>query len=330
MKKKLFIGTVIIGICLTIIIVLSNKNDSSETVKNLLNDLHSYHLVADMEITNQEEVDVYEVSVDYAKQDDIEYFKVSITDKAMNQTQNILRNQEGVYVITPSLNQIFKFEGDWPLNSLKPYLIQSMIQIVNQEDSEILNEDEEVYVKSNVNYPNNSNYNIQEMYFDEEGNIKELYIRNSDEIIQLSLIFKTVEYNNNIDFTTFEVPSELQSQVSSNIISEENLPLYPMQIFDSSLQNSNSVETNGSVKHILTYSGDRNFSIIQEIVETPEDTKTVIMSGNFIDTMTTFGFYDGDYLTIMKDNVEYTIYSDDLSMEEMIEVLNSIQVVVLK
>ena len=44
--------------------------------------------------------------------DDNQLFKVSLFDKNLNQEQILLRNEEGVFVVTPSLNQIFKFEGD--------------------------------------------------------------------------------------------------------------------------------------------------------------------------------------------------------------------------
>lgn len=33
-----------------------------------------------------------------------EYFKVSMIDKSLNQEQIILKNKEGVFVVTPSLN----------------------------------------------------------------------------------------------------------------------------------------------------------------------------------------------------------------------------------
>ena len=40
-------------------------------------------------------------------------------------------------MITPSLNQIFKFEGNWPTNSLKPYLLQSMGEIMDQDGVQV-------------------------------------------------------------------------------------------------------------------------------------------------------------------------------------------------
>lgn len=38
-------------------------------------------------------------------------------DKDINQEQILLRNKDGVYVLTPVLNQVYTFKGDYPLNS---------------------------------------------------------------------------------------------------------------------------------------------------------------------------------------------------------------------
>ena len=138
-----------------------------------------------MDITRGEDVKKYALEVGYLKQEKEDYFKVSITDKELNQTQVILRNKDGVYVVTPSLNQIFKFEGDWPLNSLKPYLVQSMQEIL-KSDSCVVEKNEDGYKSvTNVLYPNNPSFKVQEMYFDENGYIRKLYIKDDSDVIQL-------------------------------------------------------------------------------------------------------------------------------------------------
>ena len=42
----------------------------------------------------------------------------------------IVRNKDGVFVMTPQLNQIFKFQGSWPNNTQKPYLIQTIDKLL--------------------------------------------------------------------------------------------------------------------------------------------------------------------------------------------------------
>ena len=54
-------------------------------------------------------------------------------DKSLNQEQIILKNKEGVFVVTPSLNQVFKFQGEWPMNSPKPYLLQTMMDVLKND-----------------------------------------------------------------------------------------------------------------------------------------------------------------------------------------------------
>ena len=81
-----------------------------------MKDMDSYILQGNMEITKGEDVKAYALEVGYEKGEK-DYFKVSLTDKELNQEQIILRNDAGVFVVTPSLNQVFKFEGDWPMNS---------------------------------------------------------------------------------------------------------------------------------------------------------------------------------------------------------------------
>ncbi len=328
--KKIIIGATALCIIIVSCFFIFRENPKEENVRNFMDGVDSYHIEGNMEIMNGEQLRSYAIEVDYALQDEESFFKVSITDKELNQTQNILRNKEGVFVITPTLNQIFKFEGDWPLNSLKPYLLQSIHEITNSDKATISSNKDEVFVSSEVNYPNNKNYRTQEMYFDQDGKIKQLQILDDSDTTQLSIVFTIVEFNTKLDESTFEVPTSLKSEVRASTVSEMDLPLYPMQIFDSTLDTTSTLDNNGVMQHVLTYTGDRNFTLIQSVVSIEEETQTVIMSGDFIDNLTNFGFYNGNNLTMVKDQIEYTIYSDELSVDEMVEVLNSIQVVVMK
>ena len=64
--------------------------------------------------------------------------------------------------------------------------------------------------------------------------------------------------------------------------------------------------------------------------EVPKDTQTVIMPGEMIDAMDVVGFYDGNHMSVVYDGVEFSVFSDELGPEEMMEVINSMQVAVMK
>lgn len=103
-----------------------------------------------------------------------------------------------------------------------------------------------------------------------------------------------------------------------------------METYDATLTNSSVLESGGSLQHILEYSGDKNFTIVEQIAQSEETTQTVIMSGDLIDAVTLLGQYDGTQMTTVIDSVQYTIYSEELSEQEMAAVLSSMQVVVMK
>ena len=67
----------------------------------------SYYVEGTMELINNEDIFTYDVNASYKKGD---YYKIELTNISNNHKQVILRNDQGVYVITPSLNKSFKFQ----------------------------------------------------------------------------------------------------------------------------------------------------------------------------------------------------------------------------
>ena len=56
-----------------------------------------------------------------------------MTNKSNNHEQIILKNKEGLYVITPSLNKSYKFESTWPDNSSQAYILSSIIKDIKDD-----------------------------------------------------------------------------------------------------------------------------------------------------------------------------------------------------
>ncbi len=330
-KKKIMMISMVVLLFVAIGgFFLFKKDPFEKTTMTKLEELSSYELKGDMEIAKGEDVKAYSLDVGYLKNEDKDFFKVSITDKELNQTQVILRNESGVYVVTPSLNQIFKFEGNWPLNSLKPYLVQSMVEVMKNDKATTEKKEDHYVISSEVYYPNNSNFKKQEMMFDKDGYIQELSIKNESDVEQLRIAFHDVKYGKKLNKSDFETPTKLQSEANVEVVSEMDLPLYPMQIFDSALEKSSSLEVAQGVSFVLEYKGDKNFTVIEKVKEKSNQLETVIMQGDFVDCMDSFGFYDGNHMVMIAQGIEYTIYSDDLTPQEMAEVLSSMQVVVMK
>lgn len=330
MKKKIIVAVAVAAVIVTAIFLIFREKPFEQQFRETTAALTSYLLEGDMEILKGEDIKSYAVSVKYLKEQEQSYFCVSLTDKDLNQKQEIIRNAEGVYVITPSLNQIFKFEGNWPTNSLKPYLLQSISEILDQENVQVEKTADGYHVSAAVTYPNNHNFNVQEMLFDTDAKIQYLEIFNNDHVSQLKLSFTKVDYAPGLTTEDFTIPDQLEKQTTATAAMEADLPLLPMETCDATLTNSSVLENNGSLQHILEYSGDKNFTIVEQIPKSEETTQTVIMSGDLIDAIAMVGQYDGTRMTAVIDSIQYTIYSEELSEQEMAAVLSSMQVVVMK
>ena len=67
----------------------------------------------------------YHVEIWYKKP---ELYRVYLENPKKDQSQVILRNGNGVFVLTPSLNKSFRFHSDWPNNSSQVYLFESLVK----------------------------------------------------------------------------------------------------------------------------------------------------------------------------------------------------------
>ena len=330
MKKKIMIIAAAAVVVIAFLFLFLREKPFEDRLQQTLGSLNSYLLEGVMEVAEGEDTKSYDVSVKYLKQDDQDYFRVAMKDSGMNQEQEIIRNAEGVFVVTPTLNQIFKFQGNWPSNSLKPYLLQSMREIAADESAQIEQTEEGYQISAVVTYPNNRNFTQQEMVFSDDLKIKSVQIFDDDHVLQMKMLFSKVDYEPGLTAEDFQVPQQLEKETAAEPITDEDLPLMPMETFGAVLSNSSVVENDGKVQYVLEYTGEKNFTIVEEVAESEETTQTIIMSGSLVDGLNMVGRYDGNHMTSVINSVRYTIYSDDLSEEEMSAVLQSMQVGVMK
>ena len=141
----------------------NNDSDLIEKFANTVKRSKSYELSGTMEIQNDEVIYDYDITVFYLKDN---YYKVEMTNKSNDQMQVILKNKDGLYVVTPALNKSYKFESNWPDNSSQGYILSSLVRDINDDKATTIErKDNQYVVKSKVNYPNNSDLKYQKVYF---------------------------------------------------------------------------------------------------------------------------------------------------------------------
>lgn len=68
-----------------------------------IDDAEAYYIEGDLEIVNNDNVYNYDVQVAFKQKD---YYRVSLTNTSNNHTQIILKNDDGVYVMTHKSTQL--------------------------------------------------------------------------------------------------------------------------------------------------------------------------------------------------------------------------------
>lgn len=137
---------------LTIVIVVSvmlagcGKKDASGVVKDLdkvVTKMESYQGSGIMTLYTGDNPQEYKVEVWYQNPS---YYRIALTNAQKNVTQIVLRNDQGVYVLTPSLNKSFRFQSDWPENQGQVYLYQTLVKSIVSDNTRQFVNDKDSYV----------------------------------------------------------------------------------------------------------------------------------------------------------------------------------------
>ncbi len=334
MWKKIIAGLlVLVVVVVAAFKIFFNNGDVEDLATKLGESLEKYYLKGTMELTNGEEVRNFNVEVGYQKEDEDDLFRVSLLDTTVNQEQLIIRNKKGVYVLTPNLNQVYEFKGDWPLNTPKPYIYQSMLDTF-KNTHEVEKLDDGYLVTSFPDFANKNQWHKEEIKFDKDLNPKLVHIYDKDDVLRVKLV--VVEFKKDTDFSDdyFDVDKNLEESKTTSMevtTTNEDLPLYPANAnLNATLKDSTVANINGQEVHILTYAGDKPFTVVQRLLDQNETVVTSVIEGEMIDLMNGVGFIQDDTIICVYNGVEYKIYSDTLTVAELIEVANGMEVVVTK
>ena len=103
--------------------------------------MKSYQAEAKLSIKTGNEPQEYNVEIWHKEPS---FYRVNLKMQK-DQSQIILRNEEGVFVLTPALNKSFRFQSDWPQNSSQAYLYESLVRDILQDKKNLTFEKTDKY-----------------------------------------------------------------------------------------------------------------------------------------------------------------------------------------
>ena len=321
MKKYL---VVLLGVlCLFGCGKADQSNVKDEFVKNI-SKKNSYLVKGTMNIISNEDTFSYNVTV--AKSND--NYRVNLVNTINNHEQVILRSNNEVYVVTPSLNKSFKFQSEWPDNGSQAYLLNSLVSDINNDSESKAEADGDGFViSSKVNYPNNANLVSEKIYLDKKSNLKKVEVLDKDGKVKITVNYTSIDFKPTFKDDYFKLESLIDEECckdkeTSALMDDIVYPLYlPSNTY---LSTKDTVNTESGNRVILTFTGDSPFTLIEEKTVANSEFEIIPVYGEPLMLSETMGALSSNSLYFTSNNVDFYLSSDKLSGNELLTIAESI------
>lgn len=315
MKKIIFLFLFLLTGC-----AVNSKNFLKKMCKNY-EKIEQYSVEGNIEINHLDIVSKYSFEACYLKGD---FLKVSLKSEGNNTNQVIIKNKNGVYVLSPIINKTYKFSSTWPNENSTPYVLSSLVDdIINDVDLQIVEDNNIFIVSCKAKNQINTNIEREEIKFNKETLLPiEACLYDKLDKLRMKVTFKDFNLKPNLSEGDFNVDANMTSLIlemsEGTFEGKFSLPTYSP---------SNVTYTQKSLDNelLISYIGDEiSYTIHQSYIE-PEDVNVVISSdGSFVLLNNTIGICKNNSLYWCSGGIEYKIYSDSLGVDELMGIANSI------
>ena len=309
-------------------------------------DTNGYELNAKMEIKAGGEPRSYDVNVWHTKPD---FYRVEVVEEGKDVSQMIVRNADGVFVVTPTLNKMYKFQSDWPKKNSQAYLIGALAEDIKEDKNVVMREEDKAYIfeaATRNSYKNSMPH--QQITVDKKtmlptsvvimNDVKEEQIRITFKTIKLGVQHAEKDYAVDQFMETDEKKGEQaapkedsQEPVGAEVEYEEFETSYPSaQLENTKLVEDKVIREGGMERVVLTYEGDKAFTVMQQPAIKGTSMLPVTSPGDPVDLGFTIGAITDTSISWEKDGVAFFIASSKLTREEMIEVAGSMTISSMK
>ncbi|MFC7685929.1 outer membrane lipoprotein carrier protein LolA [Ureibacillus sp. GCM10028918] len=331
MRHKLILFFVMLfGVLMLAACGKDSQEDVLQDLNDKWNDVKGYELDATMEIKTGTEPRVYDVNVWHTEP---EFYRVKVTQQGEDVTQMIVRNDEGVFVVTPSLRKTYKFQSEWPKQNSQAYLIGALAEDLLADDAVTMEEDEKNYIFTAATRNNHKSIMpTQKIVVDKKTMLPtSVSVVNEAQEEQMLITFKNIDLGmqhkkSEYAVENFSESTEEETASASAEVPTEFQTYYPDLNWDNTkLADEEAVVENGTERVILTFEGDKSFTLVQQPVEYGETaTLPVYAPGDPADLGFTIGAITENSISWERDGVSFFIASNNLTQEEMVEVAASV------
>ena len=222
-----------------------------------------------------------------------------------------------------TLDQAFQFQSEWPNNSPKPYIYQSLLTFL--DDNKVEKVKDGFLVQGDMTYENDERVKKQEVKFDKE--LKPVYVcvydKDGSEIMKLTTT--SFKANQDIQKETFSQENIMQKTQNQYNNIASSLPLYPVSLMGSTLTDEQVSTIDDTTNHILKFTGNKSFTIVESAISSYDDFNIEKIDTEMIDMIDGIAYQKDNQMTYISSGIVCSLYSQDLTQQEMLAVLSSMQ-----
>src|SRR5690606_2901712 len=157
-------------------------------------------------------------------------------------------------------------------------------------------------------------------------------IMDKDKNVLVEVTFKDIELNPNFakkDFDRETILEETLADMSvSNMDQMDLAVMFPLETLGAELVEKQEVQVEDGERVIMTFKGDRNFTLIQEkvtAVPTSGGEQIEEVTGEVVNLGYSIGALTNNTIEWNYNGTDFYLASEDMTMEELIEVASSIE-----
>ncbi|MDQ0418431.1 outer membrane lipoprotein-sorting protein [Croceifilum oryzae] len=132
-------------------------------------------------------------------------YRVQLKNETSDVTQVLLKNEKGVYVLTPHLKKSYRFQSDWPATSGQIYLYQTILSSIVEDSSRKVETGEKGYQfeVSTTKYMNKT-WVKQKIWLTSDYKPEKVEVYDEKDQSVVKMVFDRFEYGTKFDKDVFD------------------------------------------------------------------------------------------------------------------------------
>ncbi|SDN34467.1 Outer membrane lipoprotein-sorting protein [Paenibacillus sp. yr247] len=212
MRRVTWMIAVVMSVALVLAGCGMGKKDAGSIVKDLdhvISKSGSYQASGSMILHTGQQPQEYQVEVAFSPD---HFYRISLTNAQKDVTQIVLRNEEGVFVLTPHLKKSFRFQSDWPENQGQVYLFQSLAKSIIADKDRQFTTDNDTYVFDVAANYQNEQLSRQKIWLNKKTLApKQVQVSDANQNVMVQVNFTKFEFDAKFDKDYFQMERNMTS-----------------------------------------------------------------------------------------------------------------------